>query len=233
MESGRFAVIAAVVSFLAVGGAHATTYDLAEDFSLGGNPNGPFTYGSTTTLGGVLSTYANSATYPLAETWGGSAGGGIPNVFHNYNAFESTDGFTTMRPGQLAFHPSFGDLHSVIRFTVPATGLYEIDAAYEGISNAGTTSRVFILMNSDGGSPLFAGDVNGFRAGGPSYFSPTLTLTTGDTIDFVVSMRNGDPSSDSTGIDARITYLPEPGIEALFASGLLLVGLRLRAPARG
>ena len=147
MESGRLAVVAAIVSLLAVGGAHATTYDLAEDFSLGGNPNGPYTYGSTTTLGGVLSVYANSATFPLADAWGGGAGGGIPNVFLNDNAFESTDGFTTMRPGQLAFHPSFGDLHSVIRFTVPATGLYEIDAAYEGISTAGTTSRVFILMN--------------------------------------------------------------------------------------
>jgi hypothetical protein len=233
MESGRLAVVAAVVSLLAVCGAHATTYDLAGDFSLAGNPNGPYTYGSTTTLGGVVSIYANSGTYPVAETWGGGAGGDIPNVFHNYNAFESTDGFTTLRPGQLAFHPSFGDLHSVIRFTVPATGLYEIDAAYEGVSNAGTTSSVFILMNSNGGAPLFAGNVNGFRAGGPSYVSPTLTLTTGDTIDFVVSMRNGDPFSDSTGIDATITYLPEPGMGALFAAGLLIVGLRLRAPVRG
>ena len=231
MESGRLAVVATAVSFLAVGGAHATTSP--KIFRLWANPNGPYAYGSTTTLGGVLSIYANSATYPVAETWGGGAGGGIPNVFHNYNAFESTDGSTTLRPGQLAFHPSFGDLHSVIRFTVPATGLYEIDAAYEGTSNAGTTSSVFIVMNSNGGSPLFTGNVNGFRAGGPSYDSPTLTLTTGDTIDFVVSMSNGDPFSDSTGIDATITYLPEPGIGALFASGLFIVGLRLRAPARG
>lgn len=233
MKSGRLAVVATVASFLAVGGAHATTYDLAADFSLAGNPNGPYTYGSTATLGGVLSIYANSATYPNAETWGGGAGGGIPNVFYNYNAFESTDGDTTLRPGQLGFHPSFGDLHSVIRFTVPASGLYEIDATYEGISNAGTTSSVFILMNGNSASPLFTGSVIGFRAGGPSYASPTLTLTAGDTIDFVVSMSNGDPFSDSTGIDATITYLPEPGIGALFASGLLIVGLRLRARARG
>jgi hypothetical protein len=198
-------MVATVVAFLAVGSAHATTYDLAGDFSLAGNPNGPYTYGSTATLGGVLSIYANSGTYPHVEAWGGGAGGGIPNVFHNYNAFETGDGDTTLRPGQLGMHPGFGDLHSVIRFTVPATGLYEIDAAYEGISNAGTTTRVFILMNGNGGSPLFTGDVNGFRAGGPSYASPTLTLASGDTIDFVVSMRNGDPFSDSTGVAATIT----------------------------
>jgi hypothetical protein len=203
-------VAVTILGAVAASPVHAA-FNLASDFSVASNPNGPYTYGSTPTLGGTFTPYTASLTDGNGiAVWYTPSTFNIPGVAHNTTANDYTSPPSSIRPFQLVSHPDFGTNESVIRFTVPASGLYTISAAYEGESNSGTSTDVYILRNSNTVSPLFSGSVNGYRAGGPSYSSGTLSWLLGDQIDFVVTSRNGDAFNDSTAIAATITQVPEP-----------------------
>jgi hypothetical protein len=57
------------------GSSHATVFDVSADFSLASNPNGVWTYGSETTLGGPLTLYTISGTSSGLQVWSNNAGG--------------------------------------------------------------------------------------------------------------------------------------------------------------
>src|SRR5438309_1356622 len=62
------------VAFLALilgcsGAAQATTYDISTDFSTASDPNGVWTYGFSTTLGGTLMLYDHPSTSGSIQIW--------------------------------------------------------------------------------------------------------------------------------------------------------------------
>jgi hypothetical protein len=186
----------------------AGTYDVAADFSTNSNPNGVWSYGYATVLGGSLILYTDTSfSTPSVIGWRHNIGFGVPAVFYNRTANTTTtgDGTPNLGPYQACFHPGPDDEYSIYRFTAPAAGNYQLQAAFVGADVGGTTTDVHVLLND---SSIFDGSVNGFGPGtGPS-FSTNLVLQANDRIDFEVGYGNNGFFYDSTGIQAILTSSP-------------------------
>lgn len=203
-------------------------YDLAADFSTAANPNGAWSYGYSTTLGGSLVLHASTSPHPAYSTisnWHTDLGYGVPVILRNSTAGIVTNdtGTIVLTPGQLASHPGTSGEFSIVRFTAPTTGLFNVAGAFQGADLFGATTDVHILLN---GSSVLAGNVFGFGAGSGPAFNTDLLLASGDRLDFVVGWGNGDFTWDSTALSAVITQVPEPGTAAIFALGSFAVALR-------
>lgn len=104
-------------------------------------------------------------------------------------------------PRSLSFHPGPNGEFSVIRWTAPAKGEYQIDSAFAGIDGQ-TTTDVHVLRD---GKSLFDGFINLNGQGKRTPFQSSAHLEAGDNLDFVVGYGNKDYRFDSTGMDATIT----------------------------
>ncbi len=204
------------------------TYDLAADFSTATNPNGAWSYGYSTTLGGALVLHASTSPHPAYSTisnWHTDLGYGVPVILRNSTAGTVTNdtGTIVLNPGQLASHPGTSGEFSIVRFTAPTAGLFNVTGAFQGADLFGATTDVHILLN---GSSVLAGNVTGFGVGSGPAFNTNLSLASGDRLDFVVGWGNGDFTWDSTAVSAVITQVPEPGTAALLALGGLALAFR-------
>lgn len=194
----------------------AGTYDIAADFSTNSNPNGVWSYGYATVLGGNLILYTDTSfSTPSVIGWRNNISLGTPAVFYNRTANTTTigDGTPNLGPHQACFHPGPNE-YSIYRFTAPAAGNYQLQAAFVGADVGGTTTDVHVLLND---SSIFDGSVNGFGPGtGPS-FSTNLMLQANDRIDFEVGNGNNGYFNDSTGIQATLTSSPRLSIQPVSA----------------
>ena len=215
-----FLALAAVIA-VAVPPAHAgTVYDAAADFSVASNPNGAWSYGYEASLGSTFQLYDAVVIDPNGAT-------GIEQWYHpplsgnytptvGYNTTSSVvnlpDTGVYVPAHSLLLHPgpaSSGNLYTVIRWTAPTTGVFDLQSSFFGEdSRYPTSTDVHVLLN---GNSLFSGGV--YVYGPAASFSDILSVKTGDTIDFVVGVgRDGDDTGDSTGISATLSNaIPEPG----------------------
>jgi len=215
-------------AFLNPVSASAVTFNAANDFSATNNPNGTWSYGYETTLGGAFNLYPNSGQrVPGLDIWinNAIAISGDPVVFHNGTSSPITFGSVTVQPGQLGFHPGPNGQYSIVRWTAPSTDSYSLATVFSGLDFVGPTSTdVHVLKN---GTSLFNGEVTGFGSSSDVNFSDTFTVAIGDTIDFAVGYgTNGNYYYDSTGLDAVITStntpdVPEPSTIAGAVLGLV------------
>jgi len=214
----RLLFIAALLGGMTARAKAGQIYDAAADFSIASNPNGVWSYGSSLTLGGTLSLYAHHDNVSGIDLWRDQTD---PNVSHNGTNNAITINSATWQPGELAFHPGPNGQFSVIRFTAPTVGSYSLDAAFSGIDFIGpTTTDVHVLHN---GTSIFDGTVLAYGPG-PT-FSSTISLSTGDTIDFAVGFGpDGNYGFDSTGIAATLTAVPEPSGLLMLTLGIGIVG---------
>jgi hypothetical protein len=228
--------LASIVVALGICGSPASSsavvvgaYDAAADFSTAANPNGVWSYGYSTTLGGTLAFHASTApvpAYTAISNWHTDLGYGVPVILRNATASTVTNntGTIVLAPGQLASHPGTGGEFSVVRFTAPFAGFLNVSGSFLGADLVGTTTDVHILLN---GNPVFNGDVFGFGAGSGPSFNSNLSLGIGDHLDFVVGWGNGDFTSDATAVTAIITQVPEPTTAAMLMLGGMLIATRL------
>jgi hypothetical protein len=182
---------------------------------------------------------------PGVDEWYATMPANGPTAFKNTNITPVTFGGTlAMDPGQFLAAPGTPD-DIVARWTAPATGLYQIEALFEGMQYiVGATTDVHVLDNS---TSIFDGYVNGWvgrayittPAFGPSpeqSFSTTLAVSAGDTIDFVVGNGGNGQAYDGTGVSATIRSVPEPSSLALIGLGIAgslgYVGARKKARRR-
>ena len=209
-------VAAALALSTAVVSAASFSYDPAADFSLSGNPNGPWSYGYAQTLGGPLIVHATSGSGGGLDFWNTDISIGLPWVVRNSTAAPiNWAGTTVFSPGALSLHPGPNGQVAILRFTVPAAGQYLVNSSFFGQDYVGpTTTDVHLLVN---GTSIFNDAVSDFGVNHP--FNTTLTLAAGSQLDFAVGFgSNGNYLYDSTGLSALITLVPEP-------SSLTLVGL--------
>lgn len=193
----------------------AGTYDLVADFSTNSNPNGVWSYGYATTLGGSLILYTNNS-YSTASIigWWQDISLGAPGLFYNTTDHATTagDGTPNLAPHQACFHPGPNNEYCIYRFTAPAAGNYQLQAAFVGADIVGTSTDVLVLVND---SPIFNGLVNGFGPGTGPGFNTNLVLLANDRIDFEVGYGGNNFFYDSTGIQATLTSSPKLNVQSI------------------
>jgi hypothetical protein len=133
------------------------------------------------------------------ESWR-TGSGPDPNVTHNPLRVSLAAPWATWEPGGLAFHPGPKGEYSVVRWTVPETGNYEIKARFFGPDNRPTTD-VHVLHN---GRAIFEGSLNLRNSTNSVSYKGNLLAGKGDTIDFVVGVGNGNYGGDTTGLEAAV-----------------------------
>lgn len=189
-------------------------YDAAAQFSGTDNPNGVWSYGCTESLGAAFQLYTQQiGSISGLYDWT-TAPCVPPDDPHRAPslAYNSTDaGVTPVPPGSvtfpahaLSFHPGPQGQFSVLRFTAPASGNYQVKAVFWGDDFVGpTTTDVHVLHNGLG---LYTSEVYGFGPSSDQSFTTTVSLAAGDTIDFTVGDgTDGNFYNDTTGVSAVIT----------------------------
>ena len=219
MFSSRFfslALPALALIGLAALPAAAQTYSAANDFSATVNPNGVWSYGYETTLGGGLTLYTiKYAPNGNVKGWNQPIAFDVPLVVKNFGAMAG-GGFADLylQPGQLAFHPGPNNEYSIVRFTAPSAGTYNLASSFSAVTTDGTTTDVHVLDNN---VSKFDGTVTGtYQASVGSTYSNNFVLASGETIDFAVGNGGNGFYQDSTGLDATLTVAPEPSQVAPF-----------------
>jgi hypothetical protein len=188
------------------------TYDANIDFG-STNPNGVWSYGyaSQPDLGSAFIPFDIYVTTLDILEWHTTSIENIPSIWKNI----SEGLIVNVPPNTLALHPGPHtysledpyDLHAILRFTAPITGVYETAIQFFA-GDTGDTDAL-ILLNNDISNPLFYAPTTDINP----QFIDTLTLSAGDTIDIVVGPK-GFAWNDSTPIDAVFT-VPEPSTYAL------------------
>jgi hypothetical protein len=221
------------------------TYSAVGDFSASSNPNGVWSYGYEDTLGGAFTLFAyynGPNTVPNGtdlNAWATAAGfpaaSATPYIGEDNNP--TTDATFNLPPNLLLMHPgqpggSPAPVYAVVRWTAPATGTVNVSGlfstAFDPTTCSGApgslcgTSDVHILDNGvDRGLFNFTGS-----APFTDPFSLVLSVSSGDTIDFVVGPgTDNDYNGDATGLGVTISSVPEPATVWCFGAGLLALGL--------
>lgn len=195
----------------------------AADFSATMNPTGPWSYGSTLTSGSTFTLYPTASSNGPIDGWSYPFFGS-PFVTHNSSASPVVINTISWLPGQLIFHPGLFGEFSVVRFTVPETGMLNLSAAFTGRDTLGTTTDVHVLYNN---VSIFDGVVSGFGPGSGTSFATSFSVAVGDTVDFTVSYGGNNWLNDATSLDAMLVgttqqgAVPEPGSLVLFGAGVL------------
>jgi hypothetical protein len=117
--------------------------------------------------------------------------------------------------GFIDMHPGVDNSVPVVRWTTPATATYQIRTQWIDLDSfGGDGASADIKIN---GVPVFHNELDN---GGATSDSRSVTLTIGDTVDFVTGARS-DYAYDTTAFNAVIT--PEPS--SIILTALALLGL--------
>ncbi len=127
----------------------------------------------------------------------------FPFVGKNLSSTTRTLGSIEAPPNRLVLYPGNLQRRAVLRWTVPSTATYTMEAHFKGISNAPISSSYRILYGS---GEIAKGEINSNGIDIP--FTYTFNLTGGKIIDFEVGNGiNGFNTNDATGLDVTFTKL--------------------------
>lgn len=166
-------------------------YDVNKDWSTTANPNTPWTYGYTRTLGaadagdaGALVTFSTFS----GGTWNdpSNISLGAPSVWRNETASTQYG----VAPGELSAHPGSLGEYTVIRWTAPASGMAIVHVAF-GAGDIGDTDG-YVLHN---GVTLF----HDAQTGSNPVHDTTVAVVAGDHLDVAVGP-NGSFTYDNTPV---------------------------------
>lgn len=231
-----------ILACLAQQAGAATTWSLANDFSLTSNPNGAWSYQmeldpspddtaylllsqntvSANTIWGT--TFANAPTM-----WTGT--GGYWGIGRNDTGVTQTTAGLTWNPGEVLFHPrpdfDASGGRFVITWTAPVTMTIDVDWAYAKRMEAGLTGVGMDVLHESGGANTYLRSFQ--NPEGATGTFDDLVMLAGDSLHFRFD-NWGDAGGDITWADITVTQIPEPGSLALF--GLSALGLLSRRRRR-
>ena len=223
MRSHRLSVLgcAAVLAFSATQLQAGVTYDAVNDFSLSGNPNGTWSYGSLSSFTGGTFTSDTATTTNIDFSGELVWTNGAEDFTRTAVVANTSDSiayyYTIQQPPDLLNLAVEGS-SSVVRWTAPASGTYNVSGLFQRIdTNNAVTVNVAIV--EDAASFIVPeSTLSGF--GDQNGFNFVVDLQSGETLDFA-AFNNGNPSYDSTGLSATITAVPEPTMLTLLVSAML------------
>lgn len=178
------------------------TFDPSQQFSTTDNPNGVWSYGWRQSLTDpTFHFYQFAGTSQGIDNWLDS--GNLPGLFHNSTQTLVRIGTTFLAPGEIALHPGQNGENSVLQFTAPFAGTYQLSAFFAPRDTSPGGTDVHVRLN---GASLFDGATgNGLTAS----YDGNLTLNAGDTIEFLVGRgADGSYNDDLTSLETQITGTP-------------------------
>jgi hypothetical protein len=176
--------------------ASAFAYDANVDFVPNSpNPNDVWSYGYTTSLGGAFTPHLEHFSTSDAYGWRTNLGFGAPAF-----TYFTSPGFGILA-GETSLHGGPSNEFSVVRFTTPATGPYDLLATWRGPGDTGNTD-LYLLKNSNGGSLL--GSTTSTTISGMIQLY-NVSLVAGDTIDLDLGTGGDGFFSDNTPVNLQIT----------------------------
>ncbi len=164
-----------------------TTWDAGADYSVGSNPNGPWSYGRKFNVEG--------GSFDLMTVRWGDSGWYLGNV---------GNGGPSIQGGPELWAKNNGNGLPVVRWTAPETGLYRITGKFIGADSRGVDSQVYAVVSE---SSQFAARVTGYQTE-KQFDLGAQPLAAGDPVDFIVQWAGGVDSEYSwTQLDAVITLV--------------------------
>lgn len=204
-------LVAAILLAASATAAGAVTYNPFTGLTLASNPNGAYTYGYQTSLGGPLSLLTTATTGPGYTAWRQASIDPYVGVYK----LSTT----------LLQHPGVSGEYSVSRVTLATAGSYKISGVFSNGDNASTD--VHVLTNN---FAAFNSAIDAKTGGAlTSAFSFTQVLAAGSTVDFAVGFgKDSNYYFDSTLLSATVAGVPEPAAWSLLIAGFGLVGIAAR-----
>lgn len=188
----------------------------------GANPDGPWSYGWSQTLGGTFTSHTQYLTAPRSNqidftgmvAWSSGLNGIELNPAMYFNPSYAPDSIATsgdagapwvIAARQVIIHPGPASQYSVVRWTARMAGAISVHATFSGAAQPPAMTTTDVHVQHDG-KDLTGGTGSLNVNGGTNLFDATLQLTViaGDTIDFAVGDGGNTYLSDSTGISASI-----------------------------
>lgn len=212
----KLITVAAMAALTLAGSqALALSADFAADFGqTTTNPNGAWTYGYTTVLGGDLNVFTTLDSTPERDLWyTPGVGDTTPSVFKN----KTTVANGGLLGGEVGMHGGPGGQLAVARYTSSESTEVDISGVF-GVGNSGHVGT-YVLV--DGVEKFGVASTGASQA-----FSFTTMLNVGSTVDFIVTLGDGTYNSDTTPLAATIETVPEPGSMALLLGGLAALRAR-------
>jgi hypothetical protein len=177
----------------------SASWNAVQGFSATANPNGPWTYGSEPSLGGLFTPFTIEGTcFTNGPCW--DNGGSYPNAAAvALNTSLYTEAYLTIIvPDNMLYLAPEANV-AAVRWTAPAAGKYWIFGQFQGLDVSLPNVTVAIYENKTTllftNSLTFFGDYQEFNTG-------SVTLKKGATIDFVAT--SGDAANDNVGLIATI-----------------------------
>jgi hypothetical protein len=189
-------------------------YDAGSDFSSSQNPKCAWHYGYSETLGGPFVLLTDSGTIfgnSQLLGWRGNTGNNdqTPVVLKNDTSAIQTVSGLHLKPETLGMHPGPSGQYSIVRWTAPTAGVFDVDSVFEARDrNDAWAADVHVLVN---GVSVFAQSFAGSLGATSNPYQSQIVLSTGDTIDFAVGWGvNNTHLGDTTALHATITAVPDP-----------------------
>ena len=203
------------------------TWSAGAGFSTAANPSGPWSYGYEVRDGAApspatFSLYDRFVPASPCPLWCSSGIAGVdPNVTYNNTGSPQwccSGSRIDWDPGEMSIGPGIQGQLTVVRWTAPFEGRYDVAASFLDNQETGDSADAYVYHN---GSQLFTGAPGTVIGSGVSYAGTSLLLAAGDTLDFIIgpgadNAPTGNHSTLIASVSLNTTNRPPvPGVHTL------------------